>query len=559
MRPMSEVKEKPMDFIRQMVAADVVSGKHGGTVQTRFPPEPNGYLQIGHAKAICLNFEIAREFGGKCNLRFDDTNPEKESDEFVRAIQEDIRWLGYEWDKVCYASEYFEQLFEWACRLIESGDAYVDDQSFDEMRVNRGTLTEPGKNSPFRDRPVEESLDLFKRMRSGEFEDGTRVLRAKIDMAHPNMNLRDPVMYRIKRMHHHRLGDAWCMYPSYDFTHGQSDSIEEVTHSLCSLEFEDHRPLYDWFIDKLDIFPSKQTEFARLNLTYTVVSKRKLRALVEGGHVDGWDDPRMPTLSGMRRRGYPAEAIRNFCSTVGITKVPSTSDIALLEHSVREVLNRTADRRMAVMDPLEVELTNWSEGETLEVEAQNNPEDESAGVRKVPFSKRLYIEHADFREEANRKFFRLRSGGEVRLRGAYIVKCDEVVKDADGRITKLLCSVDLDTLNRNPEDRKVKGVIHWVSVEHAVRLPVRLFDRLFSEEKPDADKDQDFLQYVNPESLKKTVAYGEPSIAKLEPGQTCQFERVGYFSADAIDSEPGAPVINYTVGLRDTRGVKSQS
>jgi glutaminyl-tRNA synthetase len=373
------------------------------------------------------------------------------------------------------------------------------------------------------------------------------------------MNMRDPVMYRIKRMHHHRLGDAWCIYPSYDFTHGQSDSIEGVTHSLCSLEFEDHRPLYDWFIDKLGIFPSKQTEFARLNLTYTVVSKRKLRALVEAGHVNGWDDPRMPTLSGMRRRGYPAEAIRNFCSTVGITKVPSTSDIALLEHSVREVLNRTAERRMAVMDPLEVELTNWPEGETLEVEAQNNPEDASAGVRKVPFGKRLYIEQADFREEANRKFFRLRLGGEVRLRGAYIVKCDEVVKDADGQITKLLCRVDLDTLNRNPEDRKVKGVIHWVSVEHAVRLPVRLFDRLFSVEKPDADKEQDFIQYVNPESLEEAVAYGEPSLTELEPGQTCQFERIGYFSADSIDSEPGAPVINHTVGLRDTRGAKNRS
>ncbi|MGC6506453.1 MAG: glutamine--tRNA ligase/YqeY domain fusion protein [Coraliomargaritaceae bacterium] len=556
---MSEAKEKPMDFIRQMVSADVAAGKHDGRVQTRFPPEPNGYLQIGHAKAICLNFEIAREFGGKCNLRFDDTNPEKESDEFVQAIREDIRWLGYEWDQICYASDYFEQLFEWACLLIESGDAYVDDQSFDAMRASRGTLTVPGQNSPYRDRPAEESLDLFKRMRAGEFADGARVLRAKIDMAHPNMNLRDPVLYRIKRMHHHRLGDAWCIYPSYDFTHGQSDSIEEVTHSLCSLEFEDHRPLYDWFIEKLGIFPSKQTEFARLNLTYTVVSKRKLRALVEGGHVDGWDDPRMPTLSGMRRRGYPAEAIRNFCSTVGITKVPSTSDIALLEHSVREVLNRTAERRMAVMDPLEVELTNWPEGKTLEVEAVNNPEDTSAGMRKVPFSKRLYIEKADFREEANRKFFRLRLGGEVRLRGAYIIKCDEVVKDAEGQITKLLCSVDLDTLNRNPEDRKVKGVIHWVSVEHALRLPVRLFDRLFTVEKPDADKDCDFLDYVSPDSRSETTAYGEPALASLEAGQACQLERIGYFCADSILSESGAPVINHTVGLRDTRGAKTRS
>lgn len=555
--PMSEEKEKSVDFIRQMVAADVAAGLHDGRVQTRFPPEPNGYLQIGHAKAICLNFEIAREFGGRCNLRFDDTNPEKESDEFVRAIEEDIRWLGYEWDKVCFASDYFEQLFDWACRLIESGDAYVDDQSFDEMRALRGTLTEAGRNSPFRDRPAEESLDLFKRMRAGEFADGERVLRAKIDMAHPNMNMRDPVMYRIKRMHHHRLGDAWCIYPSYDFTHGQSDSLEEVTHSLCSLEFEDHRPLYEWFIEKLGIFPSRQTEFARLNLTYTVVSKRKLRALVEAGHVKGWNDPRMPTLSGMRRRGYPAEAIRNFCATVGITKVPSTSDIALLEHSVREVLNRTAVRRMAVLDPLEVELTNWPEGETLEVEAVNNPEDAAAGTRKVPFTERLYIEQADFREAANRKFFRLKLGGEVRLRGAYIVKCEEVVKDEAGKIIKLLCRVDLDTLNRNPEDRKVKGVIHWVSAEHALRLPVRMFDRLFTEEKPDADRDRDFLDFVNPQSMDQTIVYGEPSLAELSPGQTCQFERVGYFCADTEDSQTGEPTMNQTVGLRDTRAGKA--
>lgn len=555
--PMSEEKEKSVDFIRQMVAADVAAGLHDGRVQTRFPPEPNGYLQIGHAKAICLNFEIAREFGGRCNLRFDDTNPEKESDEFVRAIEEDIRWLGYEWDKVCFASDYFEQLFDWACRLIESGDAYVDDQSFDEMRALRGTLTEAGRNSPFRDRPAEESLDLFKRMRAGEFADGERVLRAKIDMAHPNMNMRDPVMYRIKRMHHHRLGDAWCIYPSYDFTHGQSDSLEEVTHSLCSLEFEDHRPLYEWFIEKLGIFPSRQTEFARLNLTYTVVSKRKLRALVEAGHVKGWNDPRMPTLSGMRRRGYPAEAIRNFCATVGITKVPSTSDIALLEHSVREVLNRTAVRRMAVLDPLEVELTNWPEGETLEVEAVNNPEDAATGTRKVPFTERLYIEQADFREAANRKFFRLKLGGEVRLRGAYIVKCEEVVKDEAGKIIKLLCRVDLDTLNRNPEDRKVKGVIHWVSAEHALRLPVRMFDRLFTEEKPDADRDRDFLDFVNPQSMDQTIVYGEPSLAELSPGQTCQFERVGYFCADTEDSQTGEPTMNQTVGLRDTRAGKA--
>ncbi|MGB0744006.1 MAG: glutamine--tRNA ligase, partial [Opitutales bacterium] len=397
----------------------------------------------------------------------------------------------------------------------------------------------------------EESLDLLKRMRAGEFEDGKMVLRARINMAHPNMNMRDPVMYRIKRMHHHRVGDAWPIYPSYDFTHGQSDSIEEVTHSLCSLEFEDHRPLYDWFIEKLGIFPSKQTEFARLNLTYTVVSKRKLRELVEGGHVEGWNDPRMPTLSGMRRRGYPAAAIRNFCKTVGITKTPSTSDIALLEHAVREELNRTAGRRMAVMDPLEIELTNWPEDEVLELEGNNNPGDESAGSRSFPFSKRIYIEQEDFREEANRKFFRLKKGGEVRLRHAYIIKCDQVVKDSEGNVTKLLCSVDLDTLNKNPEDRKVKGVIHWVSASHAVKATIRLFDRLFSEEKPEADKARSFIEFVNPDSLQESTAYCEPSLAELAPGETCQFERIGYFCADSILSQPGNPVFNRTVGLRD--------
>lgn len=549
---MSDNADKPTDFIRQMVAADVAAGKHGGRVQTRFPPEPNGYLQIGHAKAICLNFEIAKEFGGLCNLRFDDTNPEKESDEFVKAIEEDIKWLGYDWAKICFASDYFEQLFQWATQLIESGDAYVDELGPEDMRAYRGTITEPGKNSPYRERPAAESVDLFNRMRAGEFEDGTMVLRAKIDMAHPNMNMRDPVMYRIKRMHHHRVGDDWPIYPSYDFTHGQSDSLEEVTHSLCSLEFEDHRPLYDWFIERLGIFPSKQTEFARLNMTYTVVSKRKLRELVEGGHVAGWNDPRMPTLSGMRRRGYPAAAIRNFCRTIGITKTPSISDIALLEHAVRDELNRTADRRMAVLDPLEIELTNWPEGEVVEIEANNNPEDESAGSRRIPFSKRLFIEQDDFREEANRKFFRLKKGGEVRLRHAYIIKCDEVVKDADGGISKLLCSVDLDTLNKNPDDRKVKGVIHWVSADHALKSTVRLFDRLFSVEKPEADKERSFIEFVNPASLAEAEALCEPSLAEMEPGETCQFERIGYFCADVDASDTGAPVFNRTVALRDS-------
>lgn len=554
---MSESTDTPTDFIRQMVAADVAAGKHDGRVQTRFPPEPNGYLQIGHAKAICLNFEIAKEFGGKCNLRFDDTNPEKESDEFVQAIKEDIKWLGYDWEKVCFASDYFEQLFEWAIKLIESGDAYVEELSFEEMREYRGSINEPGKPSPHRERPIAESLDLFKRMRAGEFEDGSKVLRAKIDMTHPNMNMRDPVMYRIKRMHHHRVGDEWCIYPSYDFTHGQSDSLEEVTHSLCSLEFEDHRPLYDWFIEKLGIFPSKQTEFSRLNLSYSVVSKRKLRTLVEGGHVTGWDDPRMPTLSGMRRRGYPAVSIRNFCATIGITKVPSMSDIALLEHSVKQELNSTAVRRMAVLNPLAIELTNWPEDEVIEVDGVNNPEDDAAGTRKVPFSKHLYIEQEDFKEEANRKFFRLKKGGEVRLRYGYIIKCDDCEKDADGNITKLLCSVDLDTLNKNPEDRKVKGVIHWVSRDHALNAQVRIFDRLFSVEKPEADKDKEFVEFVNPDSISEVTALCEPSLADLPLGETCQFERIGYFCPDLLLSKRNALVFNRTVALRDSWAKKS--
>lgn len=549
---MSDQPDTANDFIRQMIAADVAAGKHGGRVQTRFPPEPNGYLQIGHAKAICLNFEIAQAFGGRCNLRFDDTNPEKESDEFVQAIQEDIRWLGYQWDQLCFASDYFEQLFNWACQLIESGDAYVDDLSFEEMRAYRGSLTEPGRDSPSRTRPAAESLDLFHRMRAGEFADGAKVLRAKIDMAHPNMNMRDPVLYRIKRMHHHRVGDQWCIYPSYDFTHGQSDSLEEVTHSLCSLEFEDHRPLYDWFIQKLGIFPSQQTEFARLNLTYTVVSKRKLRALVEGGQVTGWDDPRMPTLRGMRRRGYPAAAIRNFCAKVGVTKVPSTSDVALLEHAVREELNRVAPRRMAVLDPIAIEITNWQGAPTQWVDAINNPEDASAGSRSVPFSQRLYIERDDFKEDGNRKFFRLKPGGEVRLRGAYIVRCDQVIKDEEGQVTKLQCAVDWDTLNKNPTDRKVKGVIHWVSQAHAVPAQVRLFDRLFAVEKPEADKSRDFIEWINPDSLKEVRAFCEPSLAELPLGSSCQFERIGYFCRDTADKDPAALVFNRTVALRDS-------
>lgn len=546
---------KPVDFIRQMIQDNVDQGLHEGRVHTRFPPEPNGYLQIGHAKAICLNFEIAKEFGGLCNLRFDDTNPEKESDEFVQAIQKDIRWLGYEWDKLCFASDYFEQLYNWAIQLINSGDAYVDESDPETIRVNRGTLTEPGKDCAYRNRPTEESYDLFQRMRRGEFEDGAMVLRAKIDMAHPNMNMRDPVMYRIKRMTHHRVGDAWPIYPSYDFTHGQSDSLEEITHSLCSLEFEDHRPLYDWFIQKLGIFPSKQTEFARMNLSYTVLSKRKLRELVEGDFVEGWEDPRMPTLAGMRRRGYPAEAIRNFCKTAGVTKVPSTSDIALLEHSVRDVLNRVAPRRMALFDPLEIELSNWDEVEVKLLEGAVNPEDPSLGMRKIPFGKKLWIEQSDFREEANRKFFRLKLDGEVRLRNAYIIRCDSVIKDDSGKVIKLLCHVDLETLGKNPEDRKVKGVIHWLHADSAIEAKVRNLGRLFTEEKPEADSEKHFTEYFNQESSSEVLAYCEPSIRDLNDGETCQFERIGYFCRDKAKEAQqghGGLYFNQTISLKDS-------
>jgi glutaminyl-tRNA synthetase len=546
---------KPVDFIRQMIQDNVDQGLHEGRVHTRFPPEPNGYLQIGHAKAICLNFEIAKEFGGLCNLRFDDTNPEKESDEFVQAIQKDIRWLGYEWDKLCFASDYFEQLYNWAIQLINSGDAYVDESDPETIRVNRGTLTEPGKDCAYRNRPTEESYDLFQRMRRGEFEDGAMVLRAKIDMAHPNMNMRDPVMYRIKRMTHHRVGDAWPIYPSYDFTHGQSDSLEEITHSLCSLEFEDHRPLYDWFIQKLGIFPSKQTEFARMNLSYTVLSKRKLRELVEGDFVEGWEDPRMPTLAGMRRRGYPAEAIRNFCKTAGVTKVPSTSDIALLEHSVRDVLNRVAPRRMALFDPLEIELSNWDEAEVKLLEGAVNPEDPSLGMRKIPFGKKLWIEQSDFREEANRKFFRLKLDGEVRLRNAYIIRCDSVIKDDSGKVIKLLCHVDLETLGKNPEDRKVKGVIHWLHADSAIEAKVRNLGRLFTEEKPEADSEKHFTEYFNQESSSEVLAYCEPSIRDLNDGETCQFERIGYFCRDKAKEAQqghGRLYFNQTISLKDS-------
>jgi len=543
----------PKDFIREIIDEDLASGKHSGTV-TRFPPEPNGYLHIGHAKSICLNFGIAREYGGRCHLRFDDTNPTKEDVEYVESIQEDIRWLGFDWGEHLYfASDYFEQLYEWALHLIGAGKAYVDDQTAEEIRRTRGDLQTPGTESPWRDRSIEENRLLFTRMRGGEFADGEKVLRAKIDMAHPNLNLRDPVLYRIVHAEHHRTGNQWCIYPMYDYTHGQSDAIEHITHSLCTLEFENHRALYDWFLENLPV-PSRprQIEFSRLNLNYTVMSKRKLLQLVNEGRVSGWDDPRMPTISGIRRRGYPPEAIRQFCRTIGITKVESTNDIALLESAVREVLNRTAPRFMAVLDPIRVVVTNYPEDLVEEMEAVNNPEDPGAGVRTVPFCRELYIEREDFLENPPPKYFRLSPGAEVRLRAAYFLRCDEVVKDDSGEIVELRCSYDPATRGgENPPDgRKVKATIHWVSARHAVPAEVRLYDRLFASEFPDRGEGS-FLDHLNPDSLRiLTNAQLEPLLAGVFPGDTVQFERLGYFCADR-DGTPGRPVFNRTVGLRD--------
>jgi len=551
---MSNDNKESRDFIREIIDEDLASGKHAGTV-TRFPPEPNGYLHIGHAKSICLNFGIAKEYGGRCHLRFDDTNPAKEETEYVESIKEDIRWLGFDWgENLYFASDYFEQLYEWALHLINQGKAYVDDQTFEEIKANRGNLTEPGVNSPFRDRSVAENLDLFARMRAGEFSDGEKVLRAKIDMSHPNMNMRDPVMYRILHAEHHRTGDKWCIYPMYDYTHGESDALEHITHSLCTLEFENHRPLYEWFIENLPV-PAvpRQIEFARLNLTYTVMSKRKLLQLVEEEHVSGWNDPRMPTVSGLRRRGYPAEAIRNFCKTIGITKYNSKHDVLLLENAVREVMNRKCERRMAVLDPIKVTITNYPDGQIEEFECVNNPEDEESGTRLVPFSRELYIESEDFMEEAPKKFFRLAPGREVRLRSAYWIKCNEVIKDSEGKVTELLCTYDPETRGgENPSDgRKVKATIHWVSVPHAYETEVRLYDRLFDHENPDSRK-RNFLDHINPDSL--TIisnAKLEPCLADWKAGESVQFERVGYFCADECDSAEGRPVFNRTVGLRD--------
>ena len=541
------------DFIRDIVAADLREGRVGEVV-TRFPPEPNGYLHIGHAKSICLNFGIPQEFGGRCHLRFDDTNPMKEEQEYIDAIEADVHWLGFDWGEHLYfASDYFEQLYAWAVDLIQAGKAYVDDQSADEIREHRGTFTEPGRPSPWRDRPADESLDLFARMRAGEFPDGIRVLRAKIDMAAPNINLRDPVLYRILHAEHPRTGDAWCIYPMYDFAHGQSDAIEHITHSICTLEFEAHRPLYDWFIQNLPV-PAEphQYEFARLNLTHTVLSKRMLMRLVNEGVVRGWDDPRMPTLSGIRRRGFPAEGIRDFATLVGVAKTDSVVEVEYLEHTVRNVLNRTSPRRFGVLDPLKVVITDYPEGQVEEMDVPNNPEDPDAGTRKVPFGRELWIERDDFMEEPVRKFFRLAPGREVRLRAAYFVTCNEVVKDEMGRIVELRCTHDPATRGGDaPDGRRPKATLHWVSAAHAVPAEVRLYEHLFTDPYPGADG-RDIFETINPDSEK--VLSGcvvEPSLAELPVGETVQFERLGYFCPDP-DSAPGALVFNRTLTLKDT-------
>ena len=547
--------ETRTDFIREIVTADKAAGRHDGRVATRFPPEPNGYLHIGHAKSICLNFGIAAEFGGICNLRFDDTNPVKEDVEYVDSIQEDVRWLGFTWDNRFFASDYFEKLYECAEQLIKDGKAYVDSQSADAIRDGRGTLTAPGVESPHRGRPVDENLDLFRRMRAGEFPDGAHVLRAKIDMASPNINMRDPVLYRIKHAHHHNTGDAWCIYPMYDYAHPISDALERITHSLCTLEFEDHRPLYDWLVDSLTL-PGRpqQIEFARLNLNYTVMSKRKLLQLVTDGHVDGWDDPRMPTISGMRRRGYPPAALRRFCDDIGVAKRENLVDIALLEHFVREELNRTAPRVMAVLRPLKVVIENYPEGQVEELDVINNPEDESAGTRKVPFSRELFIERDDFMEDPPKKFFRLAPGREVRLRNAYFITCREAVKNDAGEIIELRCTYDPDTRGGDaPDGRRPKATLHWVSAAHALDVDVRLYDRLFSVEEP-GKGDTDFLKVINPGSLEVvTGAKIEPSVKDAEPGTRYQFERMGYFAVDAGPRAQGSGLVfNRTVTLKDS-------
>jgi glutaminyl-tRNA synthetase len=547
---------RPSDFIREIIDEDLKMNKHGGRVHTRFPPEPNGYLHIGHAKSICLNFGIAAQYGGLCNLRFDDTNPSKEEIEYVESIQQDVRWLGFDWeDRLLFASDYFEQLYEFAVQLIEKGKAFVDDQSADEIRNTRGTLTEPGKESPYRSRSVEENLDLFKRMRTGEFPDGSRVLRAKIDMASGNLNMRDPVMYRILHASHHRTGDKWCIYPMYDMAHGQSDSIEGITHSICTLEFEDHRPLYDWYLGELGVHHPQQIEFARLNLSHTIMSKRRLLKLVQEGHVVGWDDPRLPTISGLRRRGYTPESIRDFCDRIGVAKRDSVVDIALLEHCLREDLNKKARRVMAVLRPLRLVIDNYPEGQAEELEAVNNPEDSGMGTRKIPFSRVLYIERDDFREEPPKKFFRLAPGREVRLKHAYIIKCESVVKDdKTDEVVELHCTYDSETKSGGAKaSRKVKGTLHWVSADQALTAEVRLYDHLFTKADPDdVDEGSDFSANLNPNSLETlTSCKVEPSLTGAKQGDRYQFLRLGYFCVDTDSSKEGF-VFNRTVSLYDT-------
>jgi glutaminyl-tRNA synthetase len=543
----------PSNFIRDIVIDDLKTGKFGGRVHTRFPPEPNGYLHLGHAKSICLNFGLADEFGGKTNLRFDDTNPCKEETEYVDSIMENVHWLGFEWDGLFYASDYFGQLYEWALKMIREGKAFVCDLSAEEVRRTRGTLTEAGIESPYRNRSVEENLDLFQRMKNGEFEDGSRTLRAKVDMASPNLNMRDPVMYRILHADHHRTGSEWCIYPMYDYAHGQSDSIEGITHSICTLEFEDHRPLYDWYVEALGIYHPQQIEFDRLNVTYTLLSKRKLLTLVQDGHVRGWDDPRMPTLAGIRRRGYPPEALRNFCGAIGVSKTNGTIELSLLEHHVRENLNRTAKRVMAVLRPLRVVIDNYPEGQVEQMEAVNNPENAAAGTRTVPFSKVLYIEQDDFREVPPPKYFRLSPGKEVRLRYGYFITCTGVVKDGKGEIAEIHCTYDPATRGGNaPDGRKVKSTIHWVSAAHAVDAEARMYDNLFLKENPgETEEGQDFTANLNPHSLEILHGKLEPSLASAAVGERFQFERMGYFCVDP-DSAPGKLVFNRTVGLKDT-------
>ncbi|PCF97706.1 glutamine--tRNA ligase/YqeY domain fusion protein [Vreelandella nigrificans] len=542
------------NFIRNQVR-DEIEGGQVSKIVTRFPPEPNGFLHIGHAKSICLNFGLAKQLGGECHLRFDDTNPAKEEQAYIDAIKEDVSWLGFQWaGPVRFASDYFDQLYIWAQHLIREGKAYVDDLSPDEIREYRGTLTAPGKPSPYRERSVDENLDLFERMRTGEFAEGGKVLRAKIDMASPNINLRDPILYRVRHAHHHQTGDKWKIYPSYDFTHGQSDAIEGITHSICTLEFEDHRPLYEWFLNNLPV-PTKprQIEFARLNLDYTLTSKRKLKLLVDEQIVDGWDDPRMPTISGMRRRGYTPASIRKFCEMIGVTRADGgLVDIAMLTHAIRSDLEDSAPRAMCVLKPLKVVLTNVPEEHQEVYDVPGHPARDDMPMRKVPFGRELYIDQDDFMEDAPKKFFRLAPGKEVRLRNSYVIRCDDVVKNAAGEVTELHCSVDFDTLGKNPEGRKVKGVIHWVSAAHGVPMEVRLYDNLFMVEQPDRDKDVDFLEHLNPDSLMVCQAIGEPSLANAAPEDRFQFERMGYFCADRHASKPGQPVFNRTVGLKDS-------